>query len=337
MDNKYTPYILLCEASKQEGDADNHYEFKVAALEDNIHQLHTNISTALKASGYHLMTAGEAELVNLHMQASPVYDVDALTLWQQVDTDNPIAFKKIRRISTTGEAATIEPDNYLIVTEHDIPPLPNQEHLAFWQKEWIAPELKTLLFAQPENHKDSTDTINKSETETSGNTEPPIEQLHTYLIVDAHLYLKIKGVLDLPHLNNIDVRCMFTGKAAEEFRLSAPYLIDMTLPKGAYDDSNQVSHFHKYYLENQWQQGTGIFIRSTASMEAIHHHFRKFTQYQEDDGKHYFFRFWETNNTYDYFKQVSAMPERAKGFFRTRKGPFIHSIVSYAERTERLY
>lgn len=171
---------------------------------------------------------------------------------------------------------------YLTIAEYQIPPLPDQEHLAFWEKEWIAPELKELLFAQPESEKE----------------EQKSEILRTYLIVDAHLYTKARGFFDLDLIDEIPMKCLFNGQAAEEMKAVAPYLLDMTLPEAKSIHNTQVPKFHKDYFEHQWEQGTGMVIRSTVGMDELHHHLRKFTKVQDEQGKWYFFRFWEPRAFY---------------------------------------
>ena len=204
--------------------------------------------------------------------------------------------------------------DYLTITEHNIPPLPEQKGVPFWEKKWITPELKTLLFGQPD-------------------AEQP---LNTYLVVDATLRKEITGFFDLDSVD-VPVKCLFTGDAAEELKEVAPYLIDLTLTNEILNDKDRAPQFHRDFFEKHWDKGTGIVIRTTANMYELHHHLRKFTQYENEQGKRFFFRFWETNCSYDYFSQVTKMPERAKRFFQLREGNWIESFVSYSEKMGRLY
>lgn len=187
--------------------------------------------------------------------------------------------------STDAHADT----DYLTITEHQTTPLPNQDHLPFWEKEWIAPELKDLLFKQ-------------HEVEDEVNSTP----LRTYLVVDAYLYTKIRGFFDLDLINDVPVKCLFKGEAEESMKTVAPYLIDMTLPEGAWKDKSKVSNFHKYYFENQWGKGTGIFVRSATDMEEIYQHFRKFTKVQDEKGKWYFFRFYDPRSFMQIVRSLST-------------------------------
>lgn len=195
---------------------------------------------------------------------------------------------------TTNNTAT----DYLAITEHQISPLPDQDHLPFWEKEWIAPELKNLLFGQMEAEDDTNSIL-----------------LRTYLIVDAYLYTKIRGFFDLDLIDEIPVKCLFQGKAGEQLKAVAPYLIDLTLSEIAWDDKDKISDFHKYYFDKQWHQGTGIFVRSTIGIEGIYQHFRKFTQLQDEHGKWYFFRFWEPKIFRDYMNDLSHQEGKIMKWF----------------------
>lgn len=158
---------------------------------------------------------------------------------------------------------------------------------------WIAPALKKILFGQPE-------------------TGP---ELHTYLLVDATLRKAVSKVFDLDMLD-VETRCLFKGKAAEDWKESAPYLIDMTLPAGAWDDPSQVPTFHRRFIADHWGKSTGIVVRSTAPMDTIWRHFRRFTRAQMEEGTSWFlFRFWDPRVALPYFTGIRFWEERARQFF----------------------
>jgi len=111
----------------------------------------------------------------------------------------------------------------------------------------------------------------------------------------------------------------------------------MTLPKEAWDNNDNVPHFHKDFFEHHWHQGTGIIINTTANRQTLHQHLKKFLRYENAQGKGFFFRFWETNSSYDYFSQVSTMPTRAKQLFNIDSEHWIDCITSYSERMDDCY
>ena len=181
---------------------------------------------------------------------------------------------------------------YLTITEYEIPPLPDQDEVPFWDKEWITPELKELLFGQ----------LDKS------------EKLRTYFIVDATLRKNITGVFDLSALD-IPVQCLFKGEKAEELKGVAPYLIDMTLPDRAWDNKDAVPAFHKSFFDKHWGQNTGIFVRTPALMSDVWNYFRKFTQVPDQSGKGLFFRFWVPTTFYPMGKYLKTSEQYAHVFF----------------------
>jgi|GEM_PF-6874399 len=159
---------------------------------------------------------------------------------------------------------------YLTITEHDIPPLEEQLGVPFWDREWIVPELKELLFGQSETG----------------------DVVRTYLVMDASARRSVTKFDDLSTIE-IPMQCLFKGDAAEKLREVAPYLLDMTLPEGAWEDKDKVPHFHKDFFKNHWDKNTGILIRSAEPMDALHHHLRKLTKATNEQEKAYFIRFWE--------------------------------------------
>ena len=158
---------------------------------------------------------------------------------------------------------------------------------------WITPKLKDVLFGQPE-------------------AGPPVR---TYLLVDATLRKAVSKVFDLDMLD-VETRCLFKDDAAEEWKETAPYLIDLTLPSTAWEDPSQVPAFHRSFVADHWGRATGIVVRSTADMDAIWRHFRRFTRVQvEEDMRWSLFRFWDPRVAFPYFKGIRCWEERAHRFF----------------------
>lgn len=182
----------------------------------------------------------------------------------------------------------------------DVPRLPPQEGVAFWDRQWIDPNLFKQLFQD------------RSE--------------YTYLVVDAHLRQAITKVFDLDTLD-VPTRCLFKGDAEEQYAQSAPFLIDMTLP------ADRVLQFHRSFFADHWEAGTGILLRSDAPIEVIWAHLRKFIRSTSEHGPDRFFRFWETNATRDYFEAIATVPSRCKDLFEMKSGHWVSMIVSHADIT----
>ncbi|MET3601898.1 DUF4123 domain-containing protein [Martelella mangrovi] len=191
-------------------------------------------------------------------------------LARAVHPDNKVALGPLTAIENPNAEATQQ--DYLAIAEHDIPPLPDQKDRPFWERDWIAPELKELLFDQPEGE----------------------AQLRTYFLVDAALRKNITGVFDLDTID-VPAQCLFQGDTAEELKEAAPWLIDMTLPVGTMEDRDGVLAFHRDFFQQYWDKNTGIFIRSTAFFAEIRSHLRKFTKIQDANGRWLFLRFWDAS------------------------------------------
>ncbi len=196
---------------------------------------------------------------------------------------------------------------YLTITQYEIPPQQNQTPIPFGTKEWIALELKELLFGQPEDG----------------------AKLRTYLIVDAALRKTITGVFDLESdLINVPMRCLFKGEKADLLKEAAPYLIDMTLPDGAWQDGDLVPSFHKSFFDKHWGHNTGLFIRTPASFDDVWGHFRKFPRMQvEDDRRWMYFRFWDPRIAPSYYGSIKTIPEKSVQWFEMRNKARIVSLI----------
>jgi hypothetical protein len=168
------------------------------------------------------------------------------------------------------------PLSYVTTQSIETPKELPQEGVRSWEREWINPELKTLLFGP--NQPVSPDTAPK---------------MRTYLIVDANLYLEYRGLFDLDMLDDHPVMCMFSGDAAERMKFSAPYLIDMTMDSAAYNDDYQVSSFMRRYFDLMWGKNVGTFIHSPAPLKTVHQHFKKFLRFEIENANNRFFRFWD--------------------------------------------
>lgn len=198
-------------------------------------------------------------------------------------------------------------EQFLRVIEASYNPVPAQPGVPFWDRDWIDPDLHQRLFGPIDN------------------TVP-----NTYLIVDATLRTQLTKIFDLDDLD-VPCECLFKGAAAEDFAQSAPYLIDLTLP------SQTIPDFHKKFFTDHWDKGTGIIIRSHASLREVWSHFRKFNKIKDTSGRSVFFRYWETNAARDYFGAVANLPNRAKDFFHLKSGQWIDLIVSHSEAVDETY
>ena len=293
-------WILSCEAVKQDDTTSQQYQIKVAVLTNNPRQLNTLVSQALRPAGYLFLLASPPQPINQYLTQAGAYDQEAISLSQQLSDEQPVAYSLMGLV---GESTTPQPD-YLHIKEHRIPALPNEEHLAFWKQQWVAPELKPLLFAQPDT------------TPTAAAEPSPV--LHTYLLLDASTYIKAYGIFNLHHESSIPVRCMFKGAAFENNKTAAPYLIDLSLTTEQYH-SNDIPHFHQRLFNPLWQHRSGLFIRSTHSFEAIYNHLRHFIQLPDQQGNLVFFRYWDPRVALAYFQGIQHCQARVAKWLGVQK------------------
>ena len=220
MDVLNYPLILHCEAMKQGENQQNRYELLVAANVDNTLKLDEEISQAFSEQGYIFMYAEQAVLANHYFESGPQYNAEAMFLCRQLSKAHPIAFQQINIVSSSAD--NLEPLNYIDISAFSTPKNIDKA-LAFWEREWINPALKELLFAP---------------NLPAHSSEEHTAIVRTYLIIDATLYSQQYGVFDLALIDDCPIMCMFTGDAAENLKWSAPYLLDMTLSEQAYQDES---------------------------------------------------------------------------------------------------
>ncbi len=116
--------------------------------------------------------------------------------------------------------------------------------------------------------------------------QPENGTLHTYAIIDA---AKVPNLPELLENSGLNHRCLFKGNAYDELKYVAPWIVhledDNTFTRNLFTRSDTPWHL--------WDVAPGIFIRSRAALDDLWKHCRKFTRVQNEDGKWYYFRFWE--------------------------------------------
>ncbi|RLC02550.1 MAG: DUF4123 domain-containing protein [Deltaproteobacteria bacterium] len=104
--------------------------------------------------------------------------------------------------------------------------------------------------------------------------------LNVYALVDAarseSIYPKIMGA-------KVESVCLHRGKRAEELAWVAPYLVHLQLE----------DPFTLWLLETGWGKSRAAFVRSAASLNELNRHFRTCLTVYDDEGKSYFFRFYD--------------------------------------------
>lgn len=107
-----------------------------------------------------------------------------------------------------------------------------------------------------------------------------------FAILDGARVRNLAQMLNGAEFENI---CLFTGAAKDDLGDVAPWIIRLQ------EESNFT---RRLFTQSDapwdlWDANPGIFIRSTASIQELWRHYRKFTRLCDDNGKWYYFRFWE--------------------------------------------
>jgi len=192
----------------------------------------------------------------------------------------------------------------------DIPGVePLDAQFGIWPLKTVPGSLLGPLFGQLET--------SSAGIEGSGGTDEPAP-MKTYALIDA---AKLHAGFDEIRNCGLPFRCLFQGEAAEELKDAAPYLVELA-PEARFTRTlfthipDIPAHLSTLHL---WHRNPGIFIRSSAEFGAVWKHFRKFTRIRDENGKWFFFRFWEAMTLLGYL-QSNASDARALGRFMAVSG-----------------
>ncbi len=298
------PTLIHCEATRIGDQRNIRYDILVALQVREWLSIDQAISQVLEEAGYAFMYSGLAHPLDRYLAQSPNHYGTAMSLCQQLSDEQPIVCQKVAVLG--GDSQEYSALCYVDIEKHTTPQPEKLDGQAFWERAWINPALKELLFK-----------CNQLDPEDNNQTAP----VRTYLIVDATRYIEHRGVFDLDIISDCPVMCMFTGESAETLKLAAPYLIDVTLAPQAYQDDSRVPHFHRRYFDTLWENNIGIFIQSSASMEQVHRHFRKFLKFNIEGANNRFFRFWDPRVLKIHLEGLSNYHKASHHFFNVPPDP----------------
>lgn len=98
----------------------------------------------------------------------------------------------------------------------------------------------------------------------------------------------------LPELlqnSGLPYRCLFQGVAEEEWKVAAPWLVELIpghrFTRMMFTDSGSGAPWE------MWGQGLGPLISVETSLDSLRARLRKFTRIETDSGEWLYFRFWE--------------------------------------------
>lgn len=132
-----------------------------------------------------------------------------------------------------------------------------------------------------------------------------------YAVLDA---AKITNLSTILATSELQYRCLFKGDAYKELKDVAPYVIELEE-----DNAFTRSLFTRAGMPGDlWDKAPGILMRSEGSLDDMWRHFRKFTRVQDEKGKWYYFRFWETAIFAHYLANADYVIENAALLFGVR-------------------
>lgn len=110
--------------------------------------------------------------------------------------------------------------------------------------------------------------------------------MRTYAILDA---AKVTNLPEMLEDSELEYRCLFKGKAYDDLKNAAPWLVRLedgkTLTRNLLTRSD--AHWHL------WDDEPGIYIRSRGTLDELWRHLRRFTRLQDEAGQWLYFRFWD--------------------------------------------
>jgi len=276
--HEFTPWLGLCHIRKEADDARSSQQTLVAAWADSVEGFAREVHFHTNTHGLQMILAEEVLPATEWIQKHPDRK-DAQRLAAKVSAKHPV------EIGTLGAGASgtgSQPDDtggYLYIEEIEgVEPLDSQ--FGVHPPKTVPDALYEPLFGQPDP--------TPAEVANYGGADK-VPPLHTYAILDA---AKVVNFVEMLEASGLEYRCLFKGDAAEEMRDVAPYVVrleedvDFTRNLFSHDPEQEVPWF-------MWDREPGIYVRSRGSLEEMWRHFRKFTKVQDEDGKWFYFRFWE--------------------------------------------
>lgn len=179
----------------------------------------------------------------------------------------------------------------LHLRQHTVDVLPLDGQFGAWPKKVVPDALHPLLFGELRPVPDDIKPAGSNDETTP---------LGTYALLDA---ARTSSLPDLLSASALDWCCLFTGKAEQTLGSVAPYLVKLEET----DPFTRRLFTRSDMPDALWNATPGVFIRTTRSLAELRRNLRKFTRVQDEDGKWYYFRFWENVNL-DYY----TTPEGAK-------------------------
>ena len=152
----------------------------------------------------------------------------------------------------------------------------------------------------------------------------PLPELKCYFILDANKHKLLE-----PESFQCRIENLFQGEFAEITKEIGPYLVEV-IPypdykaeselMGLFSDEGAMTRFN-------WHEELGIFIHSRYDFDTVLHHLRHFPVMKDENGKWFFFRFYDPKVLRNYLDVIATSPEKLNKFFGYEKR-IIHAFGS---------
>ena len=152
----------------------------------------------------------------------------------------------------------------------------------------------------------------------------PLPELKCYFILDANKHKLLE-----PERFHCRIENLFQGEFAEITKEIGPYLVEV-IPypdykaeselMGLFSDEGAMTRFN-------WHEELGIFIHSRYDFDTVLHHLRHFPVMKDENGKWFFFRFYDPKVLRNYLDVIATSPEKLNKFFGYEKR-IIHAFGS---------
>ena len=268
----FEAWIGNCHLRQIEGEEE--YQCQAAVWADSYDSFHARLAQHIESSGLKILWLEECHPVSQYLQrhGNP-HKIGALA--RAVHQGHHVELSRLVAVGEAGEPKP--PANYLIIEEIEgVEPLDLQ--FGVHPRKTVPDRLYEPLFGQPEP--------SDAEIGQYGSAEA-VPPMRTYAILDAaKMPYLLTGFIERSEL---PYQCLFQGKAAEELKEHAPYLVELT------EDNDFTAKLltGPKGVNGLWEKELGVYVRSRAEFAEVRKHFRKFTRVQDEQGKWYYFRFWE--------------------------------------------
>ena len=152
----------------------------------------------------------------------------------------------------------------------------------------------------------------------------PLPELKCYFILDANKHKLLE-----PESFHCRIENLFQGEFAEITKEIGPYLVEV-IPypdykaeselMGLFSDEGAMTRFN-------WHEELGVFIHSRYDFNTVLRHLRHFPVMKDENGKWFFFRFYDPKVLRNYLEVIATSPEKLNKFFGYEKR-IIHAFAS---------